>query len=242
MKAYLAQSKAEIKLAFRQVDLLALTIGIPALILVGFSLIKVLPLPSGVTKPVAFLVPGALALAVMGTGMIGQSIGTAVDRNYGVLKRLGATPLGRGGLMAAKITMIVVVEVFQVVLLFVVGALLGWSPKGNLAEFFLLALLATVSFTGLGLLMAGLIRYEIMTGLSSVLWFILTLISGMIFPLSKLPSWLATFSKLLPPAATSTGFYHTLGVGGSVGASVWVPLIIWAVIAPIAAALTFKWE
>ena len=146
-------------------------------------MIKVLPLPAGVTKPVTFLVPGTLALAVMGTGMIGQSIGTAVDRNYGVLKRLGATPLGRSGLMAAKITMIVVVEVFQVVLLFVVGALLGWSPKGNLAEFFLLALLATVSFTGLGLLMAGLIRYEIMTGLSSVLWFILTLISGMIFPL-----------------------------------------------------------
>ncbi|NNN15234.1 MAG: ABC transporter permease [Acidimicrobiaceae bacterium] len=242
MRPYLSQTRAEIRLAFAQPDLLALTIGIPALILVGFSLIKVLPLPAGVTSPPTFLVPGTLALAIMGTGMIGQSIGTAVDRNYGVLKRLGSTPLGRSGLMAAKITTILVVEVLQIALLLIVGLLLGWHQVGNFGSFLLLALLSTVAFSGLGLLMAGLIRYELMTGLTTILWFILMLISGMIFPLSKLPSWLQSFSRLLPPAATSQGFYHTLGVGGHVAASTWIALAVWAVIAPIAAAITFKWE
>ena len=46
--------------------------------------------------------PGALALAVIATSLVNLGIATAYERNYGVLKRLGGSPLTRGGLLAAK--------------------------------------------------------------------------------------------------------------------------------------------
>ena len=49
-----------------------------------------------------FLAPGILALAVMSTAFTGQAIATGFERRYGVLKRLGASPLPRWALMTAK--------------------------------------------------------------------------------------------------------------------------------------------
>ena len=53
-------------------------------------------------RRIDFLTPGIIALAVMSTAFTGQAIGTGFERRYGVLKRLGATPLPRAGLIAAK--------------------------------------------------------------------------------------------------------------------------------------------
>jgi hypothetical protein len=64
----------------------------------------------------------------------------------------------------------------------------------------------------------------------------------MIVPLSKLPSGLATFAKLLPAAALSSALHATLGSGGSISAESWIVLAVWAVAAPVAAALSFRWE
>ncbi|MER3452709.1 MAG: ABC transporter, partial [Acidimicrobiia bacterium] len=88
-----AQTAAEIRMTLRRGESLLLTLGIPVLLLVFFSLVDVLP--THAAEPVEFLAPGVLALAVMSTAMVGLGIATGFDRGYGVLKRLGATPLGR---------------------------------------------------------------------------------------------------------------------------------------------------
>ncbi len=77
-----------------------LTFLIPVLLLVFFSLVDVLP--TGADDPVDFLFPGVLALAVMSTSMVALAIATGFERQLGVLKRLGATPLTRGQLLGAK--------------------------------------------------------------------------------------------------------------------------------------------
>ena len=46
--------------------------------------------------------PGILALAVMSTAMTALGIGTGFERGYGVLKRLGSTPLGRPRLLGRQ--------------------------------------------------------------------------------------------------------------------------------------------
>ncbi|NED78883.1 ABC transporter permease, partial [Streptomyces sp. SID11233] len=74
-----------------------------------------------------FLTPGVLALAVMSTAFTGQAIATGFERRYGVLKRLGASPLPRWALMTAKTLSVLVTEVLQVVLLTVIAFALGWS-------------------------------------------------------------------------------------------------------------------
>ena len=105
-RPYQAQVRAEVSLSLRQGEQLLVSMGIPLLLLVFFSLVDVLPKPAGVEDPVDFLAPGILALAVMSTAMVSLGIGTGFERQYGVLKRLGTTPLGRGRWVAAKLSLI----------------------------------------------------------------------------------------------------------------------------------------
>jgi ABC-2 type transport system permease protein len=96
MKALLAQTRSELMLSLRNGEQLLVNVAIPLLLLVFFSAVKVLPIPNGVDKRVDFLAPGIIALAVMSNAMVALAIGTGFERHYKVLKRLGATPLGRG--------------------------------------------------------------------------------------------------------------------------------------------------
>src|SRR5690606_18951575 len=95
----LAQTGAEVRATLRNGEQLLLTLIIPILLLVGFSAAPLLNLDG---RRVDFVAPGVIALAIMSTAFTGQAIATGFERRYGVLKRLGATPLSRPGLMLAK--------------------------------------------------------------------------------------------------------------------------------------------
>src|SRR4051794_8996656 len=101
-------------MTLRRGESVLLTLGIPVLLLVFFSLVDVLPTDSATKDPVDFLAPGILALAVMSTAMVGLAIATGFERGDGVLKRLGSTPLGRPALLTAKTVGILAVELVQV--------------------------------------------------------------------------------------------------------------------------------
>ena len=94
MRVLRAQVAAELRLTLRRGDAVLLNLAIPLGLLVFFSVVDVLPKPAGVTHSVDFLSPGILALAVMSTSLVSLGIATAFERQYGVLKRLQATPLG----------------------------------------------------------------------------------------------------------------------------------------------------
>jgi ABC-2 type transport system permease protein len=192
---------------------------------------------------VDFFVPGILALAVMSTAMVSLGIATGFERGYGVLKRLGSTPLGRPRLLGAKIVTIIAVELLQAAVLLPVGAGLGWNPGGGAVGAAIGAiLLGSAAFAGLGLLMAGTLRAEVNLAAANGLYLILLLLGGMIVPIGKLGSGLASFAKLLPAEALSAALHASLGSGTAVPAESWIVLAVWAVAAPAAAALTFRWE
>ena len=64
----------------------------------------------------------------------------------------------------------------------------------------------------------------------------------MIVPISKLPSGVADVAKLLPADALSAASMPPWAPGSAVPTLSWVVLAVWAVAAPAAAALTFRWE
>ncbi len=239
-----AQTGAEVHMTLRRGETLLLTLGIPVVFLVFFSKVSVVSTPT--STPANFFVPGILSLAVMSTAMVSLGIATGFERGYGVLKRLGATPLGRPRLLGAKIITIVAVELLQAAVLLPVGLALGWNPGGGgtvaVAGAVGAILLGSAAFAGIGLLMAGTLRAEVNLAAANGLYLILLLLGGMIVPLAKLPSGLADFAKLLPAAALSTALHATLGSGAAVPAESWAVLAVWAVAAPVAAAFTFRWE
>jgi ABC-2 type transport system permease protein len=178
----------------------------------------------------------------MSTALVSLGIGTGFERSYGVLKRLGASPLGRPRWVAAKLTMVGVIEVVQWLLVIAVAMLLGWSPPGSGWGAALLgAVLGTAAFGGLGLLMAGTLPGLATLAGANALYLVLLLTGGMVIPLQELPGPVAALSKALPAAPLAEVLTGSLG-DGQIAGWAWISLAAWAVVAPAAAAVLFRWE
>jgi ABC-2 type transport system permease protein len=178
----------------------------------------------------------------MSTAMVSLGIATGFERQYGVLKRLGATPLGRPRLLGAKIAAVGAVEILQVAVLVVVALLLGWDPGGPIGLAVPAIVLATAAFAGLGLLMAGGLRAEVTLAAANGLYLLLLLLGGMIIPLSKLPGGLRAVAQALPAGALSDALHGALTAGAGIPARAWIVLAVWALAAPVVASRTFRWE
>jgi ABC-2 type transport system permease protein len=235
-----AQAALETKMLLRHGEQLLLTVIIPTLLLVLFSSVDVIDTGSG--PRIDFLAPGILALAVLSTAFTGQAIATGFERRYGVLKRLGVSPLPRWGLMAAKTCSVLVVELLQVLLLTAVALMLGWSPHGNPLTVALLLLLGTAAFSGLGLLLAGTVRAEATLAAANLVFVLLLVGGGVIVPLEKFPGAVQSVLQLLPIAALSDGLREVLRYGAGVPWGDLGVLAVWAVAGLAAAAALFKWE
>jgi len=242
-RAVAAQTRAEVMMTLRRGESLLLTLGIPIMLLGFFVLIG---FPSGAEaggrRTIDFLAPGIIALAVMSTAMVSVGIATGFERQYQVLKRLGTTPLGRPALLAAKTAAVAGVELVQLAVLVPFALLMGWRPVGDVIIVLVVVVLATVAFAGLGLLMAGTLSGEMVLAAANGLYLLLLLLGGMVVPLSRLPGPVASISKALPAAALSDALRATLTTGAAVPGRAWIVLILWAVAAPAAAAVTFRWE
>ncbi|HEX7736603.1 MAG TPA: ABC transporter permease [Ktedonobacteraceae bacterium] len=241
-KQLLSQTSIELSMTLRQGERVLVTLLIPILLLVFFSALKIIPLASG-ESAVDFLLPGVLALAIIAAGMVSLGIATAYERRYGVLKRLGSSPLPRAGLILAKVLSVLVLELIQILILIAVAVIFyGWRPAGSLPLAILGVVLGTVTFAALGLAMAGGLRAEATLAGANALYLVFVLIGGGILPLDHLPAPLAGFAQLLPPAALTQVLQNTLVAGKAFPGSAFLTLAIWAALILLVAIKTFKWE
>jgi len=243
VKAWWAQTRAEVRMNIRRGETLLLTIGIPVLLLVFFSLAHVTTSPNA--HRVNFIAPGVLALCVLSTSLVALSIATGFERSYGVLRRLFVTPLGQRRLIGAKIAGVLVTEAIQVVVLSLVALALAWHPHGGgsgALEVIALLLLGSAGCAGIGLLLAGRLRAEVNLAASNGLYLILLLVSGIVVPVSSLPSLVRHVVVGLPSGALAEGLHRILGQGRPPSLADWVSLGVWAVLAPLLAARTFRFD
>ncbi|MFI5570626.1 ABC transporter permease [Streptomyces sp. NPDC051740] len=235
-----AQAALETKMLLRNGEQLLLTVIIPTLLLVLFSTVDVVDTGEG--EAVDFLAPGILALAVMSTAFTGQAIATGFERRYGVLKRLASSPLPRWGLMTAKTLSVLVTEVLQVILVTVIALALGWSPQGSPFAVFLLLVLGTAAFSGLGLLMAGTLKAEATLAAANLVFLLLLVGGGVVVPLDRFPAAAQDVLGLLPISALSEGLRDVLQHGAGIPWANLGILAVWAVAGLAAAGKLFRWE
>lgn len=246
-RAIAAMTAIELRLVLRRGENLFATIVIPTIVLVLFSTVSILP--TGTARPVDFLLPGSISLGIIATCLVSLGITTAYDRSYGVLKRLGGSPLTRGELVAARVLTVLVVETVQVGLLVITAiVLLGWNPGAAASP--LLAIVAvgvgSAAFAGLGLLLAGTLRGETVLALANVLFLGFLVVGAIIVPIERLPGPLAAVSTALPAAPLSDLLRLALnGPAGSPAADAGTALVLlaaWAIVTLGLAARTFRWE
>lgn len=238
----MALTAAELRVSARRGENVLVTMIIPAAVLLFFATSGIFPARAG--RPVDFLLPGSLALAVIAAGLVNLGIATAYERSYGVLKRLGGSPLPRWGLVAAKVGAVLILELLQVTVLFLVAAVaLGWRPGAgtSIPLFIGVLLLGTLAFAGLGLLMAGRLRAEATLALANGLFLAFLMVGGIVLPVDHLPGPVQAVASILPAAALADAFRAALGNGADPGGPLAI-LAAWGLGAAGLAVRTFRWE
>jgi ABC-2 type transport system permease protein len=243
-RAVAGQAMVELRLTLRRGENLLAMLGIPAALLLFLGGSSVLPAPVSGTR-VDRLLPGILALAILATGLVNLGIATAYERTYGVLKRLGGSPLGRSGLVVAKILSVLMVEIALVVILVGLAAtVLGWRPSGDVAwpAVLVAVALGTAAFAGWGLVLAGALRAETVLVLANILFLALMGLGGVVVPAADLPGPAGSIAALLPSGALTAAIRSALEGGAPVGIGPWAVLSAWAAGALAVAARTFRWD
>ncbi len=236
----LAQAAMEARLMMRNGEQLLLAVVIPVIVLIG-----------GVTgarhvglhfahRPVDVFTPGVLALAVMSTSFTSLAISTGFERRYGVIKRLGSSPLPRSGLLAGKVLALLLVEAMQITVLAVVAVILGWHPAEGAIVAVLPIVLGTAAFASLGLLLAGVLRAEATLAAANLVYLLLLAAGAVVLPSSSygafghVTAWLpsgALGDAMRAACLHGTVAWRDLGV-----------LLLWAAIGSVLTARTFRWE
>ena len=233
-----AQSRLELRLLLRHGEQLLLTMFIPITLLIGLCL---LPVDTGLgTGPAAradVFVPAILTVAVMSTAFTGQAIAVGFDRRYGALKRLGATPIPRWGIIVGKSIAVLVVVIAQSVILGAIGVAFGWRPAIlGLALGAVVIAIGTACFAALGLLLGGTLKAEVVLALANLAWFALVGIGSLVVLDSRVPDAVWWVARCVPSGAltealerASHGTVDVFGIG---------VLLVWSA---VAAALAVRW-
>lgn len=230
--------RIDLRAAARDNEQLLLTIGIPAALLIFFSSVDVLPTGDG--EPVDFLAPGILALAVLSMSFVRLAIGLGFDRGFGAIRRFAATPLKVSEFWLAKLLATIILVVGQCLVLGVIAVVLGWTPTIHVALVGALAL-GVIAFVGLAFVISGLTDGLKALALANGLYIVLLLVSGIVFELDQLPSWLESAVKWLPSTALAELFRESLSGSGGPGWA-WLTLALWAVVSPLLAVRVFKYS
>lgn len=236
---WLAQTRFETATTLRHGEQLLVALILPVLALVGLALTDVPDLGPGRRIDVA--TAGVLALAVVSTAFTGQAIATGFDRRQGVLRFLGVSPLGRGGLIGGKLGAVGLVVLVQLVVLGAVGVALGWRPEpSGVLPAIVTVVLGATAFLALALLLAGTVRAEAVLALANLAW-VLLLGLGILLPTERLPDGVGAVARLLPSGALGDGMRSAL-VDGGVPFGPWAVLLVWAAVAGLATARWFRWS
>ena len=235
----LAATRAESLAYLRRGESVLITILVPVIVLLfiswkGDELMGETPDPDRV-------VPSVLALALIASAFVSLAITVGFDRKYGVLRRLGVTPLGHRGLMCAKILATLGLVLLQtVVVLGTARVALGWHFSGDPLALGLFVLVGTVAFGALGLLLAGAFSAELTLALANAIFVVLALFGGVIALESPAASTAGKIAAMLPSAALGEGL-RAACTGAFDGQALGV-LAAWGVGASILGARSFRWD
>jgi ABC-2 type transport system permease protein len=242
--------RTEIKLALRRPVGVVVALGIPFALLVIFGSIPALTRPAAALGGISFFtlyVPTLLVfvLIAVGLGSLPQTL--ASYRQQGVLRRMSTTPVAPSWLLAAQMTINVLLAALSITILVGLGALaygLGLPSTVGGWLVTLLSLVLTVAATlGLGLCVAALASSPQVAGaLQALLFYPLAFLSGLYVPLQEIHS--AALNDIAKVVPTGAGFnaLHASFLGHSPGVEPLLVLAGWAIVTSVAAARLFRWE
>ena len=236
----LAQARMEARLMLRNGEQLLLAVVVPVIVLLGGVLGSEHIGLSLDHDPIDVFTPGVLALAIMSTAFTSLAIATGFERRYGVIKRLGSSPLPRTGLLAGKVLALLLVEALQVVVITAVALALGWHPDLHVLGAVLALVAGTAAFASLGLFVAGVLRAEATLAAANLVYLLLMAGGAVVLPASAYGAF-GSVVEWLPSGALGGAMRDSL-IDGAVAWRDLGVLLVWAALGTTLTARTFTWE
>jgi ABC-2 type transport system permease protein len=194
---------------------------------------------------VAYLIPSILAMALMQLGVF-AAIPLVQQRERGILKRLGATPLARWKLVGSNVLLRLMVAIVDTVLIIGIGyAVFDVQIVGSPVLAVGVVLLGAASFLAIGFALASFLKTEEQaTGVVQIVQLPMMFLSGIFFSFNFLPGVLQSVARLLPLTYLGDALRQVM-VNGTQVAPLGADLAIlagWLVVCLTIAARSFRWE
>jgi ABC-2 type transport system permease protein len=241
---------SEIRLAYRYPVGPFAAIGIPLGLLVIFGSIPSTTRPEQALGGISFFnlyVPTLLVfvLLVLGVGILPQQLATY--RQQGVLRRMSTTPVSPSRLLAAHLTVNLILAAGAVATIIGLGTAvfnlaLPHGAGGCIVSLLTLVLTAA-AMLGLGLCAAALAGSpQIAQAITAVLFYPLAFFSGLYLPLQAIHSGTITaISKVLPTGAAFNALHASFS-GRAPSLDSLLVLAGWALLSSVGAARVFRWQ
>ena len=245
MRALRGQIRVELLLFLRNRAGVFFSILLPLLMVVFFGYINREARTDGAAYA-SFLIAGGIGMVVSSAAFENLGVALARQREAGVLKRLGGTPVRTWVLVGAKVLAAAGVILFQALLMIVVNVLLfDAQMTGDLWSSLAVLCLGIVAFSTMGLALAGVSRStDVATAAANAISLPMQFLCGTLFPLGEMPDLLQRIAQALP----LTYFVRALrgamleGAGPGEYLKDWAVLLGCLIVAFIIAVKTFRWE
>ena len=198
------------------------------------------------SRYIDFLLPGLIALNLMGSGVWGTGFSIVDARRKKLLKRLLATPMSKAEYLLSFPLAQLLLLIIEVGTILLFGILVFGVPlRGSLVSLGLTCTLGSLTFGALGLLAAA--RPTTIEGASGVMNLLLMpmwVLSGVFFSAARFPDVVQPVIRALPLTALVDALRVIMLEGGSLGA-VWGQLAIlaaWLVLGFLIALRIFRWQ
>ncbi len=198
------------------------------------------------SRYIDFVLPGLLAMNLMGSGMWGIGFSIVDARRKKLLKRFVATPMRRYHYLASFLLMRLGLMVIEVSVISAFGRFaFGVPMRGSVVAFAVACLLGALVFGSLGLLVASRARtIEAASGLMNLIMLPMWVASGVFFSAGNFPDAVQPFIQALPLTAVVDSVRGIMiqGLGWAALAPEFAIIAAWLVLSFGIALRFFRWR
>jgi ABC-2 type transport system permease protein len=215
----------------------------------SFATLQARELPGRVYRQIDFILPGQLGFSLLMAGVFGSAFILFSLRKGLVLKRLSATPLSRGHIIAGEMLSRLVFQVISFTIMVALGCFAFQFTLVNgfltFLEMMLFSLFGLVIFMSIGFIISGLVESESsIAPVANTVTLPQILLCGLFFPIENYPHWLQSVCNILP----LTFFVDGLRKIAFEGMHIWhmplqvAGLCVWGIAMTVIAVKVFRWE
>ena len=191
------------------------------------------------SNTIEFLAPGLIAMTTILAGLSGLAMTFSREKELGTLDGLLMTPISRLSIILGKGFAQVVRGLASGVLVFILAMILfGVHIYGSILLMALVLTLGILAFTGMGIIATSFVSdQESAQLIMMMIQFPMIFLSGALYPVIQLPSWLRIISDILPLTYVISAFRSVMLLNApfsAISGDVYILLIFTVVVFAIA--------